>query len=86
MQDITELRQAEEALRRSEAYLAEAQRLSHTGTSVFDATRTVYWSEESYRIFGLDPLRGVPDDEAVMSGYMRTIATGCAKRSATPRA
>ena len=66
MQDITELRQAEEALRRSEAYLAEAQRLSHTGTSVFDATRTVYWSEESYRIFGLDPLRGVPDDEAVM--------------------
>ena len=58
--DLTERKRAEEALRRSEAYLAEAQRLSHTGTSVFDATRTVYWSEESYRIFGLDPLRGVP--------------------------
>jgi PAS domain S-box-containing protein len=64
--DLTERKRAEEALRRSEAYLAEAQRLSHTGTSVFDATRTVYWSEESYRIFGLDPLRGVPDDEIVM--------------------
>ena len=64
--DLTERKRAEEALRRSEAYLAEAQRLSHTGTSVFDATRTVYWSEESYRIFGLDPLRGVPEVEIVM--------------------
>ena len=65
LQDITELRQAEEALRRSEAYLAEAQRLSHTGTSVFNATATFYWSEESYRIWGLDPLQGLPDRETV---------------------
>jgi PAS domain S-box-containing protein len=73
LQDITELRQAEkelraseEALRRREAYLAEAQRLSHTGTLVFDATSPVYWSEESYRIWGLDPLRGLPNRETVL--------------------
>jgi PAS domain S-box-containing protein len=73
LQDITELRQAEkelraseEALRRSEAYLAEAQRLSHTGTFAFNATAPVYWSQESYRIWGLDPLQGLPDREAVL--------------------
>ena len=62
--DLTERQRAEEALRRSEAYLAESQRLSHTGTSVFNATGTVlYWSEESYRIWGFDPLQGLPDRE-----------------------
>ena len=62
---ISERKRAEEALRRSEAYLAEAQRLSHTGTLVFNATGPVYWSEESYRIWGLDPLQGLPDRETV---------------------
>jgi PAS domain S-box-containing protein len=55
---ITERKAAEEALRRSEAYLAEAQRLSHTGTTVFNATAVLYWSEESFRIWELDPLMG----------------------------
>ncbi len=63
---ITERKRAEEALRRSEAYLAEAQRLSHTGTFVFNATGPVYWSEESYRIWGFDPLQGLPDLESVL--------------------
>ena len=63
--DLTQRQRAEEALRRSEAYLAEAQRLSHTGTSVFNATATLYWSEESYRIWGLDPAQGLPDRETV---------------------
>ncbi|MBV9431792.1 MAG: PAS domain S-box protein, partial [Hyphomicrobiales bacterium] len=58
--DISERTRAEEALRRSEAYLAESQRLSHTGTTVFDKTGPVFWSEESYRIWGFDPLRGIP--------------------------
>jgi C4-dicarboxylate-specific signal transduction histidine kinase len=44
------------ALRRSESYLTEAQRLSHTGTWAFNPTTTLYWSEENYRIWGLDPL------------------------------
>ena len=60
------MRASEEALRRREAYLAEAQRLSHTGTLAFNATSPVYWSEESYRIWGLDPLRGLPDRETVL--------------------
>jgi PAS domain S-box-containing protein len=63
---ITERKRAEEALRRSEAYLAEAQRLSHTGTMAFNATAPLYWSEESYRIWGLDPLQGLPDRETVL--------------------
>jgi len=54
-----------EALRRSEAYLTEAQRLSHTGTWAFNRTTTLYWSEEGYRLWGLDPLQGVPTREAI---------------------
>ena len=36
--DIDEAKKAEDRLRRSEAYLAEAQRLSHTGTAVYNET------------------------------------------------
>ena len=66
-EDRAERKKAEQALRRSEAYLAEAQRLSHTGTCVFDATTTLYlyWSNECYRIWDLDPLQGIPKREAV---------------------
>jgi C4-dicarboxylate-specific signal transduction histidine kinase len=63
--DITERKQAEEALGRSEAYLAEAQRLSHTGTSVYNASRNLYWSDECYRIWDFDPLQGLPDPDRV---------------------
>jgi PAS domain S-box-containing protein len=59
-------RASEEALRRSEAYLAEAQRLSHTGTIAFNGSAAVYWSDESYQIWGFDPLQGLPDREAVL--------------------
>jgi C4-dicarboxylate-specific signal transduction histidine kinase len=54
-------------LRRSEAYLAEAQRLSRTGAWVFNATTKLYlyWSDESYRIWALDPLQGLPSRETV---------------------
>ncbi|QPF88639.1 AAA family ATPase [Bradyrhizobium commune] len=61
--DITERKRAEEALRRSEAYLAEAQRLSNTGAYSFNATGSLYWSEELYRIWGFDPLQGIPSRE-----------------------
>jgi PAS domain S-box-containing protein len=65
--DIDETKKAEDRLRRSETYLAEAQRLSHTGTWVFNATTMayVYWSDESYRIWGFDPLEGVPNRETI---------------------
>jgi PAS domain S-box-containing protein len=51
-----ELSRAEEALRRSEAYLAEAQKLSHTGNFGWDASSgKIYWSQETFRIFEYDP-------------------------------
>jgi PAS domain S-box-containing protein len=52
----TGLAHAEEALRRSEAYLAEAQKLSHTGSFGWDvSTGEIYWSRETFRIFGYEP-------------------------------
>ena len=59
------LRDSEEALRRSEAWLTQAQRLSRTGSWVYNATATryLYWSDESYRIWGFDPLQGMPSRE-----------------------
>lgn len=51
---------AEQALRQNEAYLAEAQALSHTGSWAHDVVRRgiTYWSAEAYRIFGFDPSNG----------------------------
>jgi PAS domain S-box-containing protein len=63
--DIDEGKRAEDLLRRSEAYLAEAQRLSHTGSAAYNDSTVFYWSDETYRIFGLDPRNGLPSPEAV---------------------
>ncbi len=53
--DITERKQAEEELRRSEAFLTEGQRISHTGSWSWNvASGGVTWSEEHFRIFGFD--------------------------------
>jgi len=53
-------------LQRSEAYLAEAQRLSHTGSWAFNAREAVYWSDENFRIWGFNPQHGLPDRETVL--------------------
>jgi PAS domain S-box-containing protein len=60
--DIEDRKQAEEKLQQSEAYLAEAQRLSHTGSWAWTtATGEIrYWSEECYRVLGFDPHGGQP--------------------------
>ena len=66
-QENTDRKRAQEALRRSEAYLAEAQRLSHTGSFAYNpgSGKSLSWSEELFRICGLDPQHGIPDpDEA----------------------
>ncbi|PYX86216.1 MAG: hypothetical protein DMG70_01125, partial [Acidobacteria bacterium] len=52
---VRELKQTNEALGKSEAYLAEAQTLSHTGSFGWNvSTGELFWSEESFRIFGCD--------------------------------
>jgi PAS domain S-box-containing protein len=60
--DVTVAKEAERKLRRSEAYLAETQHLSHTSSWAWDVRRRdwAYRSAETYRLFGLDP-----DDDAV---------------------
>ncbi len=60
--DITEGKRAEESLRRSEGYLAEAQRLTHTGSWVWRVAgrEALHLSEEWYRVYGFDPETGVP--------------------------
>ena len=62
--DLTELKRAEQALRQSESYLAEAQRLTHTGSWAYNHIlhEFTYYSDEQFRIHGLDPRRGSPPE------------------------
>ncbi len=59
--DITAAKQAEQTLRESEAYLAEAQSLTHTGSGAWQVPGgdALYLSEEWYRIYGFDPKQGL---------------------------
>src|ERR1017187_9898243 len=68
--DITERKRAEASLRQTEAYLEEAQRLSHTGSWAWNVARreNVHWSQEHYRLFGLDPKS---DSPAFETAYQR---------------
>jgi C4-dicarboxylate-specific signal transduction histidine kinase len=75
--EIAERRRAEEKLRQSEAYLAEAQKLTHTGSWVWEVAgkRALHLSDEWYRVYSFDPSQGMlawekrlerihPDDRA----------------------
>jgi PAS domain S-box-containing protein len=79
VQDITDRKRAEQRLRESEAYLAEAQRLSQTGSWAWNpATGDIrYWSEMCFSMLGFDPAGPLPrfeefvhrihaDDQAVL--------------------
>jgi PAS domain S-box-containing protein len=63
--DVSSARQAEMKLRESEAYLAEAQRLSHTGSWAWNPLtgKNRYWSDECFRLLGFDPADGMPPRE-----------------------
>jgi PAS domain S-box-containing protein len=81
--DVTEAKQAEEALRRSESYLAEAQKLTHTGSWAWGVAggNALHLSEEWYRIYGFHPEEGLsawekrrqrmhPEDRAKWQGVI----------------
>ena len=62
--DVTEHEILTQQLRRREAYLAEAQRLSHTGSWAWNLRDgTLFWSEEIYRIYGFAKQGGGPSWE-----------------------
>ena len=63
-EDISDRKRAEQALKKSEHALAEAQRLAHLGNWSFDLlAREMTWSDEVFRIYGLDPDRGEPTEQ-----------------------
>ena len=83
--DRTRRKRAEEALRRSEMYLAEAQGLSHTGSFGWDIlSDEIYWSDETYRIFEIEPAtkptvqmvldRTHPDDRLYLRQVIERVA------------
>jgi PAS domain S-box-containing protein len=72
-EDITQRKRAEEALQRSEGYLAEAQKLTHTGSWAAQVSHlediswsNIYWSEEMHRIFDFDPDPTPPSDVEIV--------------------
>src|SRR5258705_4768557 len=89
--DIEDRKRAEEELRRSEAYLSEAQRLSHTGSfGCKFSSGEMFWSEETFGIFGYNRAttpameailqRVHPEDKARVQEHMHRAASegkGC---------
>lgn len=69
--DIHERKQAAEKLRESESYLAEAQRLSGTGSFAWNphTAEILYWSHECYPMLGFDERDGIP----VFESYLQRI-------------
>ncbi len=68
VQDITERKQAEVALARTRNTLVEAQGIAHLGSFEYvAATRTTVWSDEEYRIYGLDSDRPSPTYDEMLA-------------------
>jgi signal transduction histidine kinase len=83
--EVLQRQRAEEALQRSEAYLAEAQRISRTGSFGWDVSSgQIFWSAETFRIFEYDPankptvevilLRTHPEDRVFVQETLDQIA------------
>ncbi|MBA2619507.1 MAG: PAS domain S-box protein [Rubrobacter sp.] len=65
--DITKRKEAEGALRKSQAGLAEAQRMAHLGNWEWDPrTGELHWSDETFRIYGFEPQSFVPTLERLL--------------------
>ena len=69
-QDITERKQAEDALRLSQERLTEAQRVARLGSWEYDiVSGRITWSDELFRLFGLEPADAAPGYEAAVALY-----------------
>ena len=66
VQDITDRKRAEDALLQSQFYLSEGERLAHMGSWAFNDSGH-YWSDELYKIYGLDPKNGAPTVERYLA-------------------
>ena len=65
--DITDQKRSEIALRESQAHLALAQRVASVGSAVYDfRTRTLNWSDQTYKIYGLEKEKFTPTLEALI--------------------
>jgi PAS domain S-box-containing protein len=70
VQDITDRKRSDEELRRSQFYLSEGQRLAHMGSWAFNpAGFFAHWSQELFKIYGLDPQKGAP----TLEQYLATV-------------
>ena len=70
VQDITDRKRGEEALRRSEFYLSKGERLAHMGSWAFNPSGFFeHWSQELFKIYGLDPQKGAP----TLDHYLATV-------------
>ncbi len=70
VQDITDRKRAEEALQQNQFYLSEGQRLAHIGSWAFNPSGFFeYWSQELFKIYGLDPQKGAP----TLEEYLATV-------------
>jgi PAS domain S-box-containing protein len=66
--DVTERKRTAEALERTRQTLAEAQEIAHLGSFEYDlAAGTTVWSEEEYRIYGLDPAKPSPPYDIMLA-------------------
>jgi PAS domain S-box-containing protein len=66
VQDITDRKRGEDVLKRTQFYLREGERIAHIGSWAFNESGH-YWSDELYKIYGLDPQNGAPTVEQYLN-------------------
>ncbi|WP_295444388.1 ATP-binding protein [uncultured Thiodictyon sp.] len=85
--DITEHKRTEDALREKDRLLSESQRIAHIGSWIYDRVGQITWSEETYRLWGVDPDTFIPngetfeqlihpDDRLAMRAWIATCMAG----------